>query len=52
MVVMGSNLPLDMYRKIFNISRTKSQKSNVSHLGLQLSLRNILKPGVKRRMKM
>ena len=41
-----------MYRKISNISRTKSQNSNVSRLGLQLSLRNILKPCVKWRMKM
>ena len=40
------------YRKISNISRTKSPNSNVSRLGLQLSLRNILKPDVKWRMKM
>ena len=35
------------YRKISNISRTKSPNSNVSRLGLQLSLCNMLKPGVK-----
>ena len=40
------------YRKISNISRTKSQNLNVSRLSLQLSLCNILKPGVKWRMKM
>ena len=40
------------YRKISNISRTNSQNSNVSQLGWQLSLRDILKPGVKCRMKM
>ena len=34
------------YRKISNVRRTKSPKSNMSCLGLQLSLRNILKPGV------
>ena len=46
---MGS---VDQYRKICNIRRTESQKLNASRLGLQLSLRNILKPGVKSRMKM
>ena len=40
------------YRKIYNIRRTKSQNSNISCFGLQLSLRNILKPGVKWRIKM
>ena len=35
-----------IYRKISNISRTKFHNSNVSHFGLPLSLRNILKPGV------
>ena len=40
------------YRKVSNIRRTKSQNLNISRLGLQLSLRNILKPGVKWRMKM
>ena len=45
-------LGLPVYREISNISRTKSQTSNVSRLGLQLILRNILKPGVKWSMKM
>ena len=40
------------YRQVSNIRRTESQNLNVSRLGLQLSLRNILKPGVKPRMKM
>ena len=40
------------YRQISNISRTKSQNLNVSRHVLQLSLRNLLKPGVKSRMKM
>ena len=44
--------PNKRYRKIFNIVRTKSQNFNVSRLGLQLSLRNILKPSVKWRMSM
>ena len=41
-----------MYRKISNISRTKSQNLNVSRLGLQVSSCYILKPSVKWRMKM
>ena len=41
----------EKYRKVSNIRRTKSQDLNVSHLGLQLSLCNILKPSVKWRMK-
>ena len=40
------------YFQISDISRTKSQNLNVSRLVLQLSLCNILKPGVKSRMKM
>ena len=40
------------YRKISNISHTKSQNLNVSRLVLQLSLPNPTKPGVKLRMKM
>ena len=40
------------YRKISNISRTKSSHLNVSRLVLQLSLPNPIKPGVKSRMKM
>ena len=38
--------------QISNISHTKSQNLNVSHLVLQLSLPNPLKPSVKWRMKM
>ena len=41
-----------IYRKISNIRRTEFQNLNVSHLGLQWPLRNILKPDVKWRMKM
>ena len=41
-----------IYRKIFNIRCTKSQNLDVSRLGLQVSLRYILKPSVKWRMKM
>ena len=40
------------YRKISNISHTKSQNLNDSRLVFQLSLPNPLKPGVKSRMKM
>ena len=40
------------YRKVSNISRTKSQNLNDSRLILQLSLPNWLKPGVKSWMKM
>ena len=40
------------YRKVSNIRRTKCQNLNASRLGLQLSLRNILKSSVKWRMKM
>ena len=46
------NMPQWTYRKISNISRTKSQNLNVSRLVLQLSLPNPMKPGVKSRMKM
>ena len=40
------------YRKTSSLSRTKSQNFNVSHLVLQLTLPNPLKPNVKLRMKM
>ena len=40
------------YRKISNISSTKSQNLYDSHLVLRSSLPNPLKPGVKSRMKM
>ena len=42
----------DIYRKVSNISGTKSQNLNASRLILQLYLPNPLKPGVKSRMKM
>ena len=48
-------LPLEifsLYCKISDISCTKSQNLNVSHLVLQLSLPNPFKPGVNSRMKM
>ena len=41
----------EIYRKVSNIRRTKSQNLNASRLILQLSLPNPLKPGVKLRMK-
>ena len=40
-----------LYSQISNINHTKSQNLNFSHLVLQLSLRNLMKPGVKARMK-
>ena len=43
----GSN-----YRQTSNLSGNKFQNWNFSHLILQLSLPNPLKPGVKSRMKM
>ena len=43
---------INNYRKTSSISRTKSQNLNVSHIVLQLSLPNPLKPGVKSSMKM
>ena len=45
-------LTYSTYRKISNIRRVKYQNLNVSRLGLQLFLRNVLKPGVKWSMKM
>ena len=47
-----SPLNREKYRKTSCISRTKSQNLNVSHLLLQWSLPNPLKPCVKLRMKM
>ena len=41
-----------IYRKTFNIRRTKPQSLNDSRLVLQLSLSNPLEAGVKSRMKM
>ena len=40
------------YRKISNVSRTKSHNFNDSPVILQLFLPNPLKPGTKSRMKM
>ena len=40
------------YHQTLNIRCTKSQNLNVSHLILQLSFPNALKPGAKLRMKM
>ena len=45
-------LEKNTYSKISNISHTQSPNINVSHLVLQLSVPNPLKPGVKLRMKM
>ena len=50
--VYGDEGYKETYRKTSIISRTKSQNFNVSHLVLQLSLPNPLKPNVKLRMKM
>ena len=44
--------PIHEYRTISNISRTTSLNLNANRLNLQLSLHNILKSGVKSRMKM
>ena len=46
------SLVIHSCRKTSCISRPKSQNLNVSHLVLQLSLPNPMKPGVKSRMKM
>ena len=40
------------YHQVFSIRRTKYQNLNVSCFVLQLSLRSLLKPGVRSRMKM
>ena len=40
------------YNKFYNVRHAKSQNMNISHLGLQLSLSNRLKPSVQWRMKM
>ena len=42
----------EKYRKISNLRCPKSLNLNVSHLVLQLSLPNVLKPGVKSGMEM
>ena len=51
-VPIHRNKPNITYRKTSSISRSKAQNLNVSHLVLQLSLPNSLKPNVKLRMKM
>ena len=61
-VIMKMLGPIDMvdeliqkkniYRKISGIRRTKSQNLNVLRFALQLSLPNLIKPGVKSIMKM
>ena len=43
----STHLKQEEYCKISNIRSTKSQNLNVSRLGLQLSLRSILKPSVE-----
>ena len=43
---------LGSYHQTSIMSHTKSHNLNVSHLILQLSLHNLLKPGVKSRMKL
>ena len=40
------------YRKVSNMRRTKFPNLNVSRFVLQLSLPNLMKPGVKSKMKM
>ena len=42
----------DTHRKISNISRTEYHNLDFSRIDLRLSLRNILEPGVRLRMKM
>ena len=49
---LGHATVISNYRKIPNIRLTKSQNLNVSRIVLQLSLRNLLKQGVKSRMMM
>ena len=48
----SSSMASSKYRKISNTRRTISLNLNVSRLGLQLSLRNILKQSVGWRVKM
>ena len=51
-VVTAHCARFDMYCQIYNIRGTKSQNLNVSRLMLPLSLLDLLKSGVKLRMKM
>ena len=46
------DLPPKLYRKVYNIRRTKFRNWNDSHLVLKSSLPNLLKPGVKSSMKL
>ena len=46
------NKSMNMYRKVSNIRRAKSQHLKESQTVLRLSLPNPLKPDVKSRMKM
>ena len=52
--IIGESVWSLEYRKISNISRTKSENLHISRLGLQLSLHDIhvFKASVKLRMKM
>ena len=52
MDIHKSIMDIHNYRQVSNIRRTESQNLNVSCLVSQLSLCNLLKPGVKSRMKM
>ena len=52
LLLCGDYKKLLVYHQTSNISHTKSQHLNVSRLVLQLSLPNLLKPGVTSRMKM
>ena len=51
-IIMGNVVEIDMYRKVSNIKCTKFPNLNVSRFVMQLSLPNVMKPGVKSRMKM
>ena len=51
-LIPGYELMTRTCRKVSNIRRTKSRNFNDSRLVLQLSLSNLLEPGVKSRMKM
>ena len=48
----SSDPSCEAYHQVSNIRHTESQNLDVSHFGLQLSLCNISKPGVKLKMKM
>ena len=50
--VLKNHIYTHIYCQISNIRCIKSQNLNVSHLVLQLSLWNLLKPGVKSEIKM